>query len=86
MRRIRLNLAPNLQVEFTDRESALRHVEEWIDRGMRLVEVVYGPPEGCGKTAWLLQSVELLKDYGFDVIYVNPIDKEILAEIGTTGL
>ncbi len=38
-------------------------------------------PEGCGKTAWLLQAVELLKDYGFNVIYVNPIEQEFMAEI-----
>ncbi len=75
----------NLQVEFVDRESALRLTEEWARRGTGLPKVVYGP-EGCGKTAWLLQSVELLKDYGFEVIYVNPLNKVAIAEIGITSL
>ncbi len=85
MRRIKLPLVPNLQVEFTDRDLALRRVEEWVDRGMRLVEVVYGP-EGCGKTAWLLQSMELLRDYGFDVVYVNPLNGQVYAEVGVRDL
>ncbi len=43
--------------------------------------MVYGP-EGCGKTAWLRQSAELLRDLGFDVIYINPIERDFLAEVG----
>ncbi len=49
------------------------------------MQVIYGP-EGCGKTAWLLQSVELLREFGFEVIYVNPINKEVLAEFGVASL
>ncbi|ADN49879.1 ATP-binding protein [Vulcanisaeta distributa] len=85
MRRIKLPLALDLQVEFTDREIALKRIDEWVDRGMRLVEVVLGP-EGCGKTAWLLQSVELLRDYGFDVIYINPLNGRVYAEVGIKDL
>ncbi|MGC9227765.1 ATP-binding protein, partial [Caldivirga sp.] len=85
MRRIRLNLASNLQVEFVDRDSALRRIEYWARRGMSAVQVVYGP-EGCGKTAWLLQSVELLRELGFEVIYVNPINREFVAEVGIMNL
>ncbi|GAB6948065.1 hypothetical protein JCM16161A_21950 [Vulcanisaeta sp. JCM 16161] len=85
MRRIKLPLAQGLQVDFVDRDLALRRVEDWVDRGMRLVEVVYGP-EGCGKTAWLLQSAELLRELGFDVVYVNPIDREVLAEFSVKEL
>ena len=80
MRRIRLNLA-GTQVEFVDREQALRRVEYWAERGMSVVHVVYGP-EGCGKTAWLRQSVELLKELDFDVVYINPVEKEFMAEVG----
>ena len=85
MRRVRLPLAPDLRVDFVDRELALRRIEDWVDRGMRLVEVVYGP-EGCGKTAWLLQSAELLRDFGFDVIYVNPLNRQVYADVGITSI
>ncbi|MGC8543901.1 MAG: ATP-binding protein [Vulcanisaeta sp.] len=85
VRRIRLNLASNLQVEFVDRDSALRRIEYWAGRGMSVVQVVHGL-EGCGKTAWLLQSVELLRDLGFEVIYVNPINRLAIAETGVAGL
>ena len=71
--RIRLRLTSSLQVEFADREQALRRMEEWADRGMGVVEVVFGP-EGCGKTAWLRQSAVLLKELGYHVIYVDPLN------------
>ncbi len=71
MRRIELRLA-NVRINFVDRDSAIKWIEQWIDRGgMALPHVVYGP-EGCGKTAWLMQSAEVLRDHGFEVIYVNP--------------
>ncbi|WP_446753125.1 ATP-binding protein [Vulcanisaeta sp. JCM 16161] len=84
MRRIRLSFA-NTQVEFVDREKALGQVRDWAEKGTFPVQVVYGP-EGCGKTAWLLQSVELLKELGFDVIYINIPNKEVLAEFSITDL
>ncbi|RFA94292.1 ATP-binding protein [Pyrobaculum aerophilum] len=75
MRRIRLVLASSLLVEFADRETALGRIKEWADRGMATVQVVYGP-EGCGKTAWLRQSAELLREMGFDVIYIDPLHQQ----------
>ncbi|GAB6948061.1 hypothetical protein JCM16161A_21910 [Vulcanisaeta sp. JCM 16161] len=84
MRRVILDFA-NTKVEFADRELAIKQVEEWADKGTYPVQVIYGP-EGCGKTAWLLQSVELLKELGFEVIYVNPINKFTIAEFGIEGL
>ena len=74
-----------LEVEFVDRDLALGLVGDWARRGTGFPKVVYGP-EGCGKTAWLRQSVELLKDYGFEVVYVNPINREFLAEVNITDL
>ena len=85
MRRIHLSFAPHVEVEFTDREFALRKMEEWAEKGMVNVQLVYGP-EGCGKTAWLKQSVELLRDLGFEVIYVNPIEKEVMMETGVADV
>ncbi|MEM4971920.1 MAG: ATP-binding protein [Sulfolobales archaeon] len=81
MRRIKLRFADNIEVDFVDRELGLKRVEEWAGRGTRLVQVIYGP-EGCGKTAWLKQSAELLRELGFDVIYVNPVERILQAEIG----
>lgn len=77
MRRVRLRFA-GIGVEFVDRDAALKRVEEWAGRGTYPVQVVYGP-EGCGKTAWLKQSVALLGELGFEVLYINPLHKEYLA-------
>jgi predicted AAA+ superfamily ATPase len=63
MRRIRLPFA-GLEVEFTDREKALSQVQEWAGKGTWQPIVVYGP-EGCGKTSWLRQAAELLRENGY---------------------
>jgi hypothetical protein len=75
--RIKLPFVPGLEVEFTDREKALKQVYEFGERGTRFPIVVFGP-EGCGKTAWLKQAVELLRELGFEVLYVNPLHKEFI--------
>lgn len=80
MERIKLRLAPGLEVLFADRELALNKVEEWAASGTFPVQVVFGP-EGCGKTAWLKQSAVLLRRLGFDVVYLNPLEKELYAEL-----
>ena len=84
VRKIKLSLADQL-VEFVDRDLGLKQVEDWAGRGTYPVQVVYGP-EGCGKTAWLRQSAELLRELGFEVIYVNPLSKLALAEISIGSL
>lgn len=73
--------APGIEVEFTNRENALKRITEWAERGIVNVQVVFGP-EGCGKTAWLKQSAVLLREQGFDVIYINPVEREFFVEIG----
>ena len=65
VRRIKLSLANKL-IKFVDRDLGLRQVEDWANKGTYPVQVVYGP-EGCGKTAWLRQSAELLRELGFEV-------------------
>jgi hypothetical protein len=40
--------------------------------------VVFGP-EGCGKTAWLKQAAETLRELGFEAIYIDPMRKEFVA-------
>jgi hypothetical protein len=85
VKRIKLSFAKDVEVEFCDRERAIRQVEEFAERGTRFPIVVFGP-EGCGKTAWLKQAAELLKGLGFSVIYFNPMRREFLAEVGIKSI
>jgi len=85
MKRVRLPFARGLEVEFADGERAIRQVEELAEEGTWRPVVVFGP-EGCGKTSWLRQSVEALKELGFSVIYFNPMTKEFLAEVGVKSV
>jgi energy-coupling factor transporter ATP-binding protein EcfA2 len=74
VRRIRLNLIPGVEVEFTDRDGALRQVEDWAREGTRWPIVIFGP-EGCGKSAFLRQAAAMLRDLGYDVVYVDPLHR-----------
>jgi predicted AAA+ superfamily ATPase len=71
VKRVKLSFVSDVEVEFCDRERALQQVEELARRGTRFPIVVFGP-EGCGKTAWLKQITELLRELGYEVIYVDP--------------
>jgi len=73
VRRIRLRFAGGWVV-FADRGAALGRVVEWGVRGTYLVHVVYGP-EGCGKTAWLRQAAALLRDMGYEVLYIDAVHR-----------
>ncbi len=74
--RVRLRFARGLVLEFRDRRKALRQLEVLAERGTYPVYVVYGP-EGCGRTALLLQAKAILEeDYGYHVVYVNPLAGE----------
>ncbi len=75
-----LELAPGLVVEFVDRERALGQVEEFAEEGTRWPVVVFGP-EGCGKTAFLRQATAMLRDLGYDVFYLHPLDRVFSAEV-----
>jgi energy-coupling factor transporter ATP-binding protein EcfA2 len=79
MRRVKLPFA-GLEVEFADRDRALQQVLEWSERGTRFPVVVFGP-EGCGKTAWLRQAAEILRESGYEVFYIHPLDKLVYAEV-----
>ncbi|MFP3267788.1 MAG: ATP-binding protein, partial [Thermoproteus sp.] len=74
MRRVRLSLLPGLEVEFTDRDRAIRQVEDWARESTRWPVVVFGP-EGCGKSALLRQAAAMLRDLGYDVVYVDPLHR-----------
>jgi len=85
VKRIRLSFAKGVEVEFCDRERALEQVGKFAERGTRFPVVVFGP-EGCGKTSWLRQSAEVLRELGFSVIYFNPMRREFLADVGIKSI
>jgi len=80
MKRVRLELTPGLQIEFTDRERALRQAEELAREGTWWPIVIFGP-EGCGKTAFLRQASLMLKELGYDVFYLHPLDRVFAADV-----
>ena len=51
-KKVKLLFTSGLEVEFVDRERALKQVEELAEKGTRFPIVAFGP-EDCGKTAWL---------------------------------
>jgi len=80
VKRIRLEFAPGVETEFVDRDRALAQVVEWAERGTWAPFVVFGP-EGCGKTAFLRQAAVMLREFGYDVFYLHPLDRVFLAEV-----
>jgi len=84
MKRLKLRFA-GLEVEFADRDRALQQVLEWAEKGTWQPVVVFGP-EGCGKTAWLRQAAELLKEKGYEVFYIHPLDKLVYAEVSVPSV
>jgi KaiC/GvpD/RAD55 family RecA-like ATPase len=80
VRRITLSLLPGLEVEFVDRDRALAQVVEWAEKSTRWPVVIFGP-EGCGKTAFLRQSTVMLRELGYDVFYLHPLDRVFLATV-----
>jgi len=78
MGRVRLLFAPGVEVGFVDRRRGLEQFEELAVRGTRLPIVMFGP-EGCGKSSLLKQGAEILRDHGFDVIYVDPLHRDFMA-------
>jgi predicted AAA+ superfamily ATPase len=80
VKRIRLVFAPSVETEFVDRDRALAQVVEWAEKGTWAPFVIFGP-EGCGKTAFLRQAAAMLRDLGYDVFYLHPLDRVFLAEV-----
>jgi hypothetical protein len=78
VKRITLKLAPGVKTEFTDRDRALAQVVEWAEKSTRRPVVVFGP-EGCGKTAFLRQVAEAMRELGYDVFYIDPLHRFFIA-------
>jgi len=84
MRRIRVKFA-NLDVEFTDRDKAIRQVIEWGERSTIRPVVIFGP-EGCGKSAFLKQAAAILRELGYDAIYVDVAHMDFIAHTDVTDV
>ena len=85
MRRIKLEFAPGVETEFVDRDRALAQVVEWAERGTRFPVVIFGP-EGCGKTAFLRQGAAMLRELGYDAIYVDAAHLHFMAHTDVTDV
>ena len=83
--RVELEFVPGLWIEFTDRERALRQVEELAGEGTWRPLVIFGP-EGCGKTAFLRQASAMFKEMGYEVFYLHPLEKRFEAELSLLDL
>ena len=84
MKRVKLRFA-DLEVEFADRDRGVWQVLEWSEKGTWQPVVVFGP-EGCGKTAWLKQAVAILREEGFEVFYLHPLDRLVYAEVTVSSV
>jgi Protein of unknown function (DUF1245). len=82
VKRIKLEIAPGVETEFVDRDRALAQVVEWAERSTGFPVVIFGP-EGCGKTAFLRQAAAMLRELGYDVFYLHPLDRIFEAEVST---
>ena len=85
MNKVELEFAPGLWMEFTNRDRALEQVEEWAEKSTWRPVVVFGP-EGCGKTALLLQASAMLRELGFEVFYLHPLERKFEAEVDLPDL
>jgi len=83
--RVKLSFAPGLEIEFVDRDKAIQQVVDWSERGTRFPIVVYGP-EDCGKSAWLRQAAEVLRERGYEVFYIHPLDKLVYADVSIPSI
>jgi hypothetical protein len=85
VKRITLKLAPGVETEFVDRDRALAQVVEWAERGTRFPVVIFGP-EGCGKTAFLRQAAAMLRELGYDAIYIDAAHLHFTAHTDVTDV
>jgi predicted AAA+ superfamily ATPase len=76
--KVKLLFTSGLEIEFVDRERALKQVEKLAEKSTRFPIVVFGP-EGCGKTAWLKQATFILRELGFEAIYIDPLRRDFIA-------
>ena len=81
--RVLLDFAPGVRVRFADRERGLERIRGFAERGTGLPVVIYGP-EGSGKTALLRQAIQLLRGYGYEVIYIDALAESLGGAVSAT--
>ena len=81
--RVMLDFAPGLRIRFADRERGLRRVRGLAERGTGLPIVIYGP-EGSGKTAFLRQAASILREYSYEVIYIDALAESLGSAVSVT--
>lgn len=78
MRRIKLVFARDVEIDFSDREKALKQIYDVSEKGTFYPLIIYGP-EGCGKTSLLKQAAEIFREQGFETFYINPLQRDFIA-------
>jgi AAA+ ATPase superfamily predicted ATPase len=85
MRRIKLVFTRDVEIDFSDREKALKQIYEISEKGTSYPLIIYGP-EGCGKTSLLKQAAEILREQGFETFYINPLQRDFIAHTDVQDL
>jgi DNA polymerase III delta prime subunit len=85
MRRIKLVFTRDVEIDFSDREKALKQIYEVSEKGTSYPLIIYGP-EGCGKTSLLKQAVEIFREQGFETFYINPLQRDFIAHTDVQDL
>jgi hypothetical protein len=85
MRRIKLVFTRDVEIDFSDREKALKQIYEVSEKGTSYPLIIYGP-EGCGKTSLLKQAAEIFREQGFETFYINPLQRDFIAHTDVQDL
>ena len=85
MRKIKLVFTRDVEIDFSDREKALKQIYEVSEKGTSYPLIIYGP-EGCGKTSLLKQAAEILREQGFETFYINPLQRDFIAHTDVQDL
>jgi len=85
MRKIKLVFTRDVEIDFSDREKALKQIYEVSEKGTSYPLIIYGP-EGCGKTSLLKQAVEIFREQGFETFYINPLQRDFIAHTDVQDL
>ena len=72
MDRVKFKFGDTTNIGFVGRAPGLDLVSDLAVRGTSRPLIIFGPT-GCGKTAFLRQAIEVLLDFGYSVVYANPL-------------
>jgi Archaeal ATPase. len=80
-----VEIAPGVETELVDRDRALAQLVE-LAEGSTWASVVVLGPEGCGKTAFLLQVASALRELRYDVFYLHTLNRLFTADVDDTDM